>query len=238
MKSRSLLTAAMAAVACMACADEFATWTSVKGSVIEARFVKEQYGTVHLQTADGSIKQIKLSNLSRQDRRRVAELTDPFAAKKAAEARAEAEQSKASDELHALFGDTLRNNREKAVSADALAGKTVGIYFSAHWCGPCRAFTPQLVSFHEEMTRKGKPFEIVFVSSDRNSGAMYGYMEEMNMPWLAVDFDSKEKESLKKLYKVKGIPTLVIIDAEGHLITKNGRGDITQHGNSAFSRWK
>ena len=27
-----------------------------------------------------------------------------------------------------------------------LAGPVVGLYFSAHWCPPCRAFTPQLAN--------------------------------------------------------------------------------------------
>ena len=32
-----------------------------------------------------------------------------------------------------LIGDTL-SSKAGSVSADALSGKTVGIYFSAHWC--------------------------------------------------------------------------------------------------------
>ena len=30
------------------------------------------------------------------------------------------------------------------VDATAIAGKTLGLYFSAHWCPPCRQFTPML----------------------------------------------------------------------------------------------
>lgn len=43
------------------------TWTSTKGSTIEAEFVKEKGGVVHLKTADGSIKKIKKSDLSKAD---------------------------------------------------------------------------------------------------------------------------------------------------------------------------
>jgi thiol-disulfide isomerase/thioredoxin len=45
----------------------------------------------------------------------------------------------------ALATATLETKAGKSVSAsEALAGKTVVLYFSAHWCPPCRAFTPQL----------------------------------------------------------------------------------------------
>ncbi len=50
----------------------------------------------------------------------------------------------------------------------SLKGKMVGIYFSAHWCPPCRAFTPNLVKFRD---KNKDEFEIVFVSSDKDEAA-------------------------------------------------------------------
>ena len=44
----------------------------------------------------------------------------------------------------------------------------VGLYFSAHWCGPCRSFTPRLVEGYRERAGAGKALEgkmdIIFVS--------------------------------------------------------------------------
>jgi hypothetical protein len=38
----------------------------------------------------------------------------------------------------AVLGDTLlRSNGDAVKTSDALAAKTVGLYFSAHWCPPC-----------------------------------------------------------------------------------------------------
>ena len=37
----------------------------------------------------------------------------------------------------ALFGDALTRGGASVPTAAALEGKTVGIYFSAHWCPPC-----------------------------------------------------------------------------------------------------
>ena len=66
-----------------------------------------------------------------------------------------------------LIGDTL-SSKAGSVSADALSGKTVGIYFSAHWCPPCRGFTPKLAEAYQKLKANGKELEIVFVSSDRD----------------------------------------------------------------------
>lgn len=238
MKRGYLITAALLLVAISAIAEEVRTWTSKAGTTIEAEFVKVELGVVYLKTSDGSVKQIKKSNLTKEDQQLIAKLSDPFAAKKAAEAAAEAALPKASDALYELFGKTLKNARGKKVSVDALANKTIGIYFSAHWCPPCRAFTPSLVEFHNEMIQQGKPFEIVFVSSDHSKGEMYNYMKEMDMPWLALPFGDNHKGNLSEKFRVNGIPKLVIINSNGELITENGRGDVSRAGAKAFDDWK
>lgn len=44
-----------------------------------------------------------------------------------------------------------------------------GIYFSAHWCPPCRRFTPFLSKFYNAIKiRENKKFEILFVSQDNS----------------------------------------------------------------------
>jgi nucleoredoxin len=220
--------------ASLAAYSEMRTWTSTAGTTIEAEFVKIKFDTVYLKTADGATKKIPKSKLVRDDQVLAMELGNPFAKKNS---EIVAETPKAPDAIYELFGKQLRNNGKKKVSVDALSDKTIGIYFSAHWCPPCRAFTPELVKFHKKMTQQGKPFEIVFVSSDRDKSAMYGYMKEMDMPWLALPFGDDHKKDLAKKFHVSGIPKLVIIDENGKLITENGRGDVSGKGAKAFDSW-
>lgn len=156
--------------------------------------------------------------------------TSPVAAKEAA--------PKASEGIQKLFGKTLTNSRKKDVSTDELGGKIVAIYFSAHWCKPCRALTPELVKLHKDVTEQGKSFEIVFVSRDRSESEMYDYMEEADMPWMALPFGDSRKESLINKFKINGIPSLVIVDVAGKTITKNGRADVTSLGAAAFEKWE
>ena len=44
--------------------------------------------------------------------------------------------------------------------------KLIALYFSAHWCGPCRKFTPQLVEFYNRVAPQSSSSEITFASCD------------------------------------------------------------------------
>lgn len=85
-----------------------------------------------------------------------------------------------------LAGKTLYKASGDEVSAEeALKGKEIiGLYFSAHWCPPCRMFTPLLKKFHRDLVQDGEPFEVVFVSSDWSLDDMLDYMQEAHGDWL------------------------------------------------------
>jgi|tagenome__1003787_1003787.scaffolds.fasta_scaffold20988755_2 nucleoredoxin len=99
------------------------------------------------------------------------------------------------------------------------------IYFSAHWCGPCRKFTPGLVNYYNDTVAKHPELELVFVSADKSPFGMETYMREMNMPWPAVDFEkTRGKEGIRK-YAGKGIPDLVLVDSSGKVLADSYKGD-------------
>jgi len=127
--------------------------------------------------------------------------------------------------LKELFGDTILTKSGLKPTEEALSGKTaIGLYFSAHWCPPCRGFTPKLVEMHTN-TFKDKGMEIVFVSSDKDQGAFDSYYGEQT--WAALPYENSDaKAALSKKFKVQGIPSFVILDPEGNLITKDGRASI------------
>jgi len=116
-----------------------------------------------------------------------------------------------------------------------LKGTVFGLYFSAHWCPPCRGFTPQLAEWYQT-SLKAKGFEIVFVSSDKDEGQFKEYFAEQ--PWLALDFtDRKRKEQLSNAMNVEGIPSFVIVDKDGSVITKDGRAAVTGDPTGAEFPW-
>jgi len=137
-----------------------------------------------------------------------------------------------------MFGDELcAKGGEVVKTSTALADKVVAIYFSAHWCPPCRGFTPELAKAYATYKSAGKNLEIVFASSDRDEKAFGEYFSEM--PWLALPFSERErKEKLSSKFKVRGIPTLVILDVDGSVITTDGRSAVSEDPTGAAFPWK
>lgn len=109
--------------------------------------------------------------------------------------------------------------------ASHLDGKTILLYFSAHWCPPCRGFTPQLVETYNRLKEEGKEVEVIFLSSDRDEEAFNEYLGEM--PWIALPFEDRQrKQQLSTAFKVSGIPTLVIMNDKFRVINNNGRSAV------------
>ncbi len=78
--------------------------------------------------------------------------------------------------------------------------KSVGLYFSASWCPPCRSFTPKLAELYKEAQANSHGFRLVFVSSDRDEKSFNEY--HSTMPWPAVPLNSGSV--LKNYFQISG----------------------------------
>merc|ERR1719235_2551319 len=112
------------------------------------------------------------------------------------------------------------------LSAVAKGAPLIALYFSAHWCGPCRNFTPKLVTFVEMLQEEGIELPVIFGSSDRDAASFREYFA--SMPWCAFPFGDKRIEALKRKYDVSGIPWLVVLDANGNLVVNEADNDVPQ----------
>nr|XP_032823739.1 nucleoredoxin isoform X2 [Petromyzon marinus] len=111
---------------------------------------------------------------------------------------------------------------------------TVGLFFSAQWCPPCRAFTPLLADFYRKLRDR---LEVVLVSSDTD--AQQWTEHRQHMPWPALPFDDRQRKfNLCRKFKITGIPSLVFLDAKsGRVITKNGVALVSEDPNGLEFPW-
>lgn len=118
------------------------------------------------------------------------------------------------------------------VPVSDLVGKTILLYFSAHWCPPCRFFVPKLIEAYHKIKAKDDAFEVIFISSDRDKASFDAFFSQM--PWLALPFGDERKGSLTRLFKVRGIPMLVAIGRSGRTLTTEAREMVARFGADAY----
>ncbi|KAI8615759.1 thioredoxin-like-domain-containing protein [Chytriomyces sp. MP71] len=127
-------------------------------------------------------------------------------------------------DFSSLIGASVQGkDRAHVPTAKIATGKkALGLYFSAHWCPPCRRFTPKLAEFYETMRDH---LEIVFVSSDSDESQWSEYFA--SMPWFALPYSNfTTKSTLSNKFNVNGIPCLILLDPkDGSLLT----ADAVQH---------
>ena len=109
----------------------------------------------------------------------------------------------------------------------------VGLYFSAHWCPPCHRFTPELAKFYKEVkaSRGAQSLEVCFVPYSHPTDPSKDTQEDHDdyyaqMPWCTLPFGEVRAVELKQKYGIKKIPTLVMVDQDGELISMTGKDDV------------
>lgn len=105
-------------------------------------------------------------------------------------------------------------------------GKVVLVDFWASWCGPCRREMPNLVELYKQY--KGKKFEIIGVSLDRDAEAWKNGIKQLGITWPQMSDLKYWNCAGAKLYAVNSIPHTVLIDAEGVIIARGLHGEELQ----------
>jgi thiol-disulfide isomerase/thioredoxin len=107
---------------------------------------------------------------------------------------------------------------------DAPEAEYFMIYFSAHWCPPCRKRTPILVSFYNEAKAKHPGFEFILVSNDRSKEAMAEYMRWAEMPWPALAWEQRASIPAITELSPPAIPFMAMFDKDGRLLGASDLG--------------
>lgn len=161
----------------------------------------------------------------------------PFTRKKREELKAADDAKRRGVKLEELLA---HESRDYVVSRDGikvlvseLVGKTLGLYFGAHWSPPCCTFTKQLAEAYDELiSTRGQCFEVIFVSTDRDRTEFD--LNLSTMPWLAIPYEDRTRQDLIRIFNIKGIPELVIVGPDGKTISTKGKNMISLYGAKAF----
>jgi thiol-disulfide isomerase/thioredoxin len=100
------------------------------------------------------------------------------------------------------------------------------VVFWASWCGYCKREIPQLVALHDQYSSQG--LRIIGVNVDQDPEKALEACTEFGIPWQNIHFPSNGSKSfvnpLSARYGIGGIPTVILLDREGKVLT-SARGD-------------
>ena len=142
---------------------------------------------------------------------------------------AQADLARVDDEKHTPYaGLRARPPRALGDFESVERGTPVALFFSApSWCGPCREFEPRLRAWKSGMDRRGKSCRVMWISGDRDEASFEQFRGQAPWPALMIGSSFAEKQAvwqeLMARYGVGGFPTLIFLDRELDVVTREGR---------------
>jgi peroxiredoxin len=134
------------------------------------------------------------------------------------------EAKKASETGKIAPGFAMKDANGKLINLADYKGKYVLLDFWASWCVPCRQESPGLVKAYQKF--KGKPFEIISVSSDVKEPSWRKAIKDDKLDgWVHIcDFKGLNNQIAIE-YGVQPIPDNFLIDPDGKIIARHLFGE-------------
>ena len=132
-----------------------------------------------------------------------------------------------------LLGETLQSQNGTVETNTLYKYRYVAFYFAAGWEPNCINFTKKLIDFYNQVRGEDEAaFEVVFVSSDDDQATFENHYAQM--PWLSLSYDKEVFQNLFTSYDVEKIPTVILVNRDCDIVTRDLKNNIEYKGLGAF----
>lgn len=114
---------------------------------------------------------------------------------------------------------SLKTYDNRTIRLSDFRGRYLVIDFWASWCSDCRKDIPAIKELYNKYSTQGVDFLGISFDTDKEQWAKT-YWNTYQMPWTQVSELKKWKKNthIDKLYNVKWIPTMYLIDPHGKIV--------------------
>ncbi|RVE75617.1 hypothetical protein OJAV_G00000480 [Oryzias javanicus] len=136
--------------------------------------------------------------------------------------------------------DELNTERE---IIGILENRIILLFFASVDCGKCQKFVPVLNHFFKRLKDPAyieypKLLALIYVSLDQSEEQQERFLKEMHKKILFLPFDDPYRKELQSLFKVKDIPSVVVLRPDGSILSPNAVHDISRLGTDCFHSWQ
>lgn len=113
---------------------------------------------------------------------------------------------------------SLQDLQGKTFKLSGQLGNPVVLFFGTTWCPSCRAEIPSYSAIYEKYARRG--LQVIYIDINEPAEKVARFAKSHSFPYrVLLDRDG----SVANDYNVVGVPTLVLIDKNGNVITISHR---------------
>lgn len=195
-------------------AEESRSWTSKDGQeTLEGSYVSQSGNTVLIRLANGQPRHLPIDRLSDADIEfvRARSVPDPALV---ASAPVPAQLGKIGEQLQGKLVNATGQEVDLMAEREE-APEYYIFYYSASWCPPCRAYTPELVRFYNRNQKSN--IEVVLVPSDRTEEDALAYLKDYRMKFPMLDYTQKKTAGIPG-NPGSGIPALRMVRSDGETV--------------------
>ncbi|XP_074487441.1 nucleoredoxin-like protein 1 [Sebastes fasciatus] len=136
--------------------------------------------------------------------------------------------------------DELNTERE---IAGILENRILMLFFASAECDKCQDFLPVLNDFFKRLKDPAyieypKLLTLVYVSLDKSEAQQERVLKELHKKVLFLAFEDPYRKELQAMFKVKDVPTVVVLRPDGSVLSPNAVIDICHLGCDCFRDWQ
>ncbi|KAF1394936.1 hypothetical protein PFLUV_G00006290 [Perca fluviatilis] len=136
--------------------------------------------------------------------------------------------------------DELNTERE---IIGIIENRVLMLFFASAECVKCQEFLPVLNDFFKKLKDPAyieypKLLALIYISLDQSEAQQERVLKELHKKVLFLAFEDPYRTELQAKFKVKDVPTVVVIRPDGSILSPNAVQDICRFGCDCFRNWQ